>query len=162
LFAFALLFLFETWIWGGMVAAMSWLAARVPWARFKVAAQRFINRMPAILAVVLFGVPLVVSELGSFLSVVAIALGHVMVGALAYICMKVIGIGLVAVIFDLTREKLMTLPWFVVLYEKVVAFHDFAHKLVAPYKEAAVAYLREVRERVRAYWLRLAGARDGG
>jgi hypothetical protein len=92
LFAFALAFLLETWIWGGMVALVKWCAGWIPWARFKAASQRFINRMPAILAVLLFGVPLVVSEFGSFLSVVAIALGHVVVGALAYVGMKVIGV----------------------------------------------------------------------
>jgi hypothetical protein len=160
LFALALAFLFETWIWGGMVAAVKWCAAWIPWARFKAASQRFVNRMPAIFAVLLFGVPLVVSEFGSFLSVVAIAFGHVVMGTLAYIGMKIIGIGLVAVIFDITREKLMALPWFVVLYVKFVAFHDFAHRLVAPYREAAIGLLRDARERVRQYWLRLARASD--
>jgi hypothetical protein len=159
----ALLFLLETWIWGGMVAAVRFVATWIPWARFKASATRFINRMPAIFAVLLFGVPLVVSEVGSFLSVVAVALGHVVMGAIAYCCMKVIGVGLVAVIFDLAREKLMTLPWFVVLYDKFVAFHDFAHYLIAPYKEAAIGYLREMRDWARGYWLRLtASARDMG
>jgi hypothetical protein len=153
----ALAFLFETWIWGSIVALAQFVAA------FKAVATRFINRMPALFSVLLFGVPLVVSEVGSFLSVVSIALGHIVVGALAYCGMKLIGIGLVAVIFDITREKLMTLPWFVVLYEKFVAFHDFAHHLIAPYKDAALAYVSEIREWARSRWLRLTeSARDTG
>jgi len=148
---FAIGFLFETWIWGGMVRAVAFIAARIPWARFKVGAQRIINRLPAFVAVLLFGVPLAAMEFGSFLSVVAIAFGHVVLGAVMYGLMKVVGVGLVAVIFDLTREKLMTLPWFVVLHEKFVALHDFAHRLVQPYRDAAQAYLRGWRDWARGY-----------
>ncbi len=145
-----------------MVAAVKWCAGWIPWARFKAASQRFVNRMPAILAVLLFGVPLVVSEFGSFLSVVAIALGHVVMGTLAYIGMKIIGVGLVAVIFDITREKLMTLPWFVVLYDKFVRSTISRIGWSRPTKRAAVVFLKDLRERARQYWLRFAGAGDGG
>ncbi len=155
---FALAFLFETWIWDRMVAAVRFLAARIPWEQFKIAARRAVNRMPAFVAVLLFGVPLVVSEFGSFLSVVAIAMGHFILGATAYVLLKIVGVGLLAVIFDITREKLMTLAWFVYLHSKLIAFHEFAHALVEPYKEASLEYIRELRARARDAWLRLAAS----
>ena len=49
--------------------------------------------------------------------------------------MKIFGFGLVVPIFDVTREKLLTLPWFAYLYEKLLVFHEFAQRLVAPYRE---------------------------
>jgi hypothetical protein len=159
--AFALVFLFETWIWGGMVAAARALATRIPWERFRAATRRFVNRMPVIVAVLLFGVPLLVSELGTVVSVILMATGHFIVGMAGYVFLKVAGLGSIALIFDLTREKLMTLSWFVILHEKFVAVHDFVHRLVAPYRAAAVAFLFGMRERTRVFWVQL-GARARG
>jgi hypothetical protein len=157
-FAFALVFLFETWIWGGVVGAVRALARLVPWESLKHWLQRFVNRMPAFVSLLMFGVPLVVSEVGSFFSVLLIATGHFVMGAAGYILMKVIALGLVAAVFDLCREKLMTIPWFVYLYEKFNIFHDFAHRLVAPYRESATAFLRGLRDWARAQWARGIGA----
>lgn len=154
LFVFLLAFLFETWIWGGMAAAFRWLAAQIPWAQYKAVAQRVINRMPAFVSVLLFGLPVVASEMGSAVSVVLFALGHFVTGVLLYIAMKIVMLTLVAVVYDLTREKLMTLPWFVILHEKFEALHEYARKLVAPYREAAAAWLRELRIAAVAQWRR--------
>ena len=147
---FALAFLFETWIWGSLVAAVRWLAQRIPWNAFKAAVRRQVNRLPAIVALVLFGVPLLFNELGSLACIVLVATGHFLSGAVGYVVIKVVGLGLVAAIFDLTREKLMTLPWFAVGYEKFEALHEFARRLVAPYRAAALAFLGDLRDRARA------------
>ena len=124
--AFALVFLFETWIWGSVVAAVGWLAQRIPWNAFKAAVRRQVNHLPAIVALVLFGVPLLFNEFGSLFCIFLLATGHFLTGAVGYILIKVVGLGLLAAIFDLTREKLMTLPWFVLAYEKFQTLHDFA------------------------------------
>jgi hypothetical protein len=159
--AFALVFLFETWIWGSVVAAVGALATLIPWDAFKAEVQRQVNRLPALVALVLFGVPLLVNEFGSLFCVILMATGHFLSGAVGYIFIKVVGLGLLAVIFDLTREKLMTLPWFVVAFDKFQTLHDFASRLVAPYRKAALAHLRDLSERARAYWVRMAArARD--
>ena len=148
LLVFALVFLFETWVWDKLSAALGWIARRIPWERIKRGAQNGVNRLPAIFAVLLFGVPVVVMELGSFFSVVAIALGHVILGSLCYASLKLIGVSLIAVIYDLTREKLMTLRWFVWLHARFERLHAFARELVAPYREAALAQLEALRARV--------------
>jgi hypothetical protein len=159
--AFALVFLFETWIWGSVVAAVRPFVALIPWDAFKAEAQHQVNRLPALVALVLFGVPLLFNEFGALFCVILMATGHFLAGAVGYILVKVVGLGLLAVIFDLTREKLMTLPWFVVAYDKFQTLHDFARRLVAPYRNAALAFLRDLRDRARVYWVRLgARARD--
>jgi hypothetical protein len=117
--------------------------------------------MPAFVALLLFGAPLLFNEFAALGCVILIATGHFLAGAIGYLLVKVVGLGLVAVIFDLTREKLMTLPWFVLAYEKFQTLHDFASRLVAPYRESALAYLRHMSDRARAYLARL-GARARG
>lgn len=152
---FALAFLFETWVWGGMVAIMRWAARSIPWAAFRARAQSIINRLPAFVSVLLFGVPVVVGELGSAASVVLIAMGHVLMGALIYLLLKLFMLTLVALVFDLTRDKLMTLPWFVVVYNYFHKWHEWALELVAPYRKAAARVLRDASAAALAQWRRL-------
>ncbi len=151
---FALAFLFETWIWDGVVAAGRRLLALVSWAALRAVLARLVDRLPAWVALLMFGIPFVVAETGAFVCVVVAATGHIVVGGVGYVVVKVVGFGLVVPIFDLTREKLLTMPWFGFVYEKFLAFHEFAERLVAPYRQAAAAYVRDLRARARAYWRR--------
>jgi hypothetical protein len=160
-FVFALAFLFETWIWDRVVAAGSRLLALVPWTAFRAALVRLVNRMPVWAALLMFGIPFVVAETGAFVCVVIAATGHVVAGATGYVVVKVFGFGLVVPIFDLTREKLLTMPWFAVVHRKLLVFHEFAERLVTPYRHAAAAYVNGLRARARAYWApRSSGAEE--
>ena len=47
---------------------------------------------------------------------------------------KLVGTGVAAFIFDLTRPKLLQLPWFRWIYEHVLALLDKAHALIDPIK----------------------------
>lgn len=151
----ALVFLFEIWIWDRLVAAARWISDRIPWAEFRERARARFNRWPAIVSVLAFGLPFLVVEGGSTVSVVLMALGHVMIGTALYLALKLVLLTLVALIFDLTREKLMSLPWFVFLYEKLLALHHYADLFVAPYRKRALRALRRFRCRARALWRRL-------
>jgi hypothetical protein len=147
----ALIFLFETWVWRKLVVFAGFVASLLPWERFRDESRRFVGRMPAIFSVLLFGVPLVVSEGGAFVSVVMMATGHVVMGMALYVGMKIFGLLLVPVIFEITREKLLALRWFAYLYEKFEALHALAHRFVEPYKEAAKQWAREIVASARAF-----------
>ena len=139
----AVAFLFETWVWRWIVAFARALSALLPWVRFRDAARLWVARAPAFVAVLLFGVPLIVAEFGAFISVVTMATGHVAAGAALYAVMKIFGLLLLPVIFEITREKLMTLPWFVWAYAHFETLHAMAARLVAPWREAAREIVRE-------------------
>jgi hypothetical protein len=140
----ALAFLFETWVWDKLVAFARFLATLLPWVRVRDASRRLIARAPAIVAVLLFGIPLAVAEFGSFLSVVLIATGHVMSGMALYVVMKIFGLALVPVIFEITREKLLSLRWFAYLFVKFEALHAMARRFVAPYRDAVRDWARRM------------------
>ncbi len=93
----------------------------------------------------IFLVPFLIVEPLLVVATVAIAMGYVVSGAIAWIVLKILAVGLIPAIFDLTQHKLMTMPWFVRAYDKVMAFHHYADQIVAPYKEAAAALLRQWR-----------------
>ncbi|MGD1038447.1 MAG: hypothetical protein ABR878_15005 [Roseiarcus sp.] len=153
-FVFALALLFETWIWDRVVAVGRRLLALVSWAALRAYLARFVDCLPVWVVMLMFGIPFVVAETGAAVCVVIVATGHIVAGAVGYVVVKVVGFGLVVPIFDVTRDKLLTMPWFAFVYEKFLAFHDFAERLVAPYRAAAAAWARDLRARARAYWLR--------
>jgi hypothetical protein len=92
--------------------------------------------------------------------VVIAATGHVLIAGVGYVVVKVVGFGLVVPIFDVTRDKLLTMPWFAFVYEKFLALHAFAERLIAPYRAAAAAWVRDLRARARVWRRRFAGAEE--
>ena len=150
LLALAMVFLVVAWVWDILVAIGGTLAGFIPWARFKGAFAALIDRLPAPLVLLIFLVPLLIVEPLLTVATVAIAMGYVVSGVAAWIVLKLLAISVIPAIFDLTKHRLMTMPWFVRAYEKVMAFHDYADQIVAPYKHAAAAVLRQGRMRAGA------------
>jgi hypothetical protein len=147
LLALAMVFVVVAWVWDGLVAVGRALAGFIPWARFKQSFAALVDRLPAPLVLLIFLVPLLIVEPLLVVATVAIAMGYVVSGAIAWVLLKFLAIALIPAIFDLTKHRLMTMPWFVRAYEKVVAFHHYADQIVAPYKNAAAAVLRQWRMR---------------
>lgn len=85
----------------------------------------WIARLRPYPALALFSVPVVILEpvkpVGAFL----VSAGHVVSGALTIVAGEVLKIALVERLFDLTRDRLMQIPAFVVLYRHWVRFHDW-------------------------------------
>ena len=144
-------------MWDGLVAIGRALASLIPWARFKQAFAALIDRLPAPLVLLIFLVPLLIVEPLLTVATVAIAMGYVVSGVIAWIVLKLLAISLIPAIFDLTKHRLMTMPWFVRAYEKVMAFHHYADQIVAPYKNAAAALLRQWRMRAAIVTKRVPG-----
>ena len=157
LLALAMVFLVVAWAWDGLVAIGRTLAGIVPWARFKQAFAALVDRLPAPLVLLIFLVPFLIVEPLLVVATIAIAMGYVVVGAIAWIILKFLAVALIPAIFDLTQHRLMTMPWFVRAYEKVKAFHDYADTIVAPYKQAAAAVLRHWRMRAATVTRRVPG-----
>ena len=157
LLALAMVFLVVAWVWDALVSSGGRSLAFVPWARFKQAFARLVDRLPAPLVLLIFLVPLLIVEPLLVVATVAIAMGYVVSGAIAWVVLKFLAIALIPAIFDLTKHRLMTMPWFVRAYEKVVAFHHYADQIVAPYKNAAAAVLRQWRMRAATVTRRVPG-----
>ena len=157
LVAVAMAFLVVAWVWDGLVAVGRALAGFVPWARFKQAFASLVDRLPALLVLLIFLVPFLIVEPLLVVATVAIAMGYVVSGAIAWIVLKFLAVALIPAIFDLTKHRLMTMPWFVRAYEKVMAFHHYADQIVTPYKQAAAAVLRQWRMRAATVTRRVPG-----
>jgi hypothetical protein len=156
----ALAFLVEAWVWRGCVVLGRRIIAFIPWVRLKARIAAFIAILPAPVALIIFLIPLAIVEPFKIVALWLIAVGHPILGALGWVVMQFAGVGLVAVAFELTRDKLLSMPWFVWVYQKFLIYHAYAHELVEPYKEAVVNEMRALRDWARGYWARLR-AREG-
>ena len=147
LLVLAMVFLMLAWIWDGLIAIARFLVGLIPWTRFKRAFVALVDFLPAPAVLLFFLVPLLIIEPLLFVATVAIAMGYMVSGAIAWIVLKILALGVLPAIFDLTQHRLMTMPWFARSYAKVMAFHHYAHQIVAPYKYAAATILGQWRRR---------------
>ena len=77
-----------------------------------------------------------------------VAHGHLLRGVLAFIVLKFVGVGLVAFVFDLTRDKLLAIGWFARFYTWIILWRDRAHAFIAPYKAAVRARIAVLKARI--------------
>jgi hypothetical protein len=142
LIVIALVFLFEAWLWRHLVALVAWVVARIPLRALKAAVAAFIERLPPIATLVVFAVPVLLLLPLKFLGLWMLARG-LWLGALGVLALaKVVSLGVTAFIFELTRPKLMQVAWFRWLYQRVMAWLDWAHALIDPIKRRLKSWLR--------------------
>ena len=131
----ALLFLFEAWLWDRLAPIVGWVVARIPWAAFKARLAAAIERLPPYPTLLVFVIPIIclfpLKLLGLWMLAHGFWLGALLVLGLA----KVVSLGVMAFLFDLTRPKLLQLPWFRRLYDRILVWRDWAHDLVDPTKQ---------------------------
>lgn len=152
----AIVFLFEAWLWDWTIAAGRWAIALVPWQEFKATVLRMIERLPPYGALPLFIIPIVIIEPLKVVAIEQLAHGHLLRGLAAFIVLKFAGVGLVALVFDLTRDKLLAIGWFSRFYLWILKWRKRAHDFIEPYKAAVRAELA----RIRAYAANLESRRN--
>jgi hypothetical protein len=146
----AALFLVAAWIWDAFIAAGRWVLALVPWLALRRRIIGWINRLPIFLVVLIYGVPFLIVEPLKAVLLWLMATGHFVFGLVSLIILQTFGVSLLAVVFDLTRERLLTLRWFAWAYGQALIFHHYADRVLAPYKEAIKREWRAFRQWLRA------------
>jgi hypothetical protein len=130
----ALVFLFEAWLWEHLAPIVAWIVARVPLRELKAHIAAAIESLPPAATLVVFIIPVLLLLPLKFLGLWMLAHGY-WLGALAVLALaKLLGLGVTAFIFDVTRPKLLQLAWFARLYERVLVWLAWAHELVDPIK----------------------------
>ena len=141
----AIFFLIEAWLWDMTIALGRGLIGLLPWQEFKDAIVRLIAGLPPYGALPLFLIPVIIIEPLKIVAIEQLAHGHIFRGILAFIVLKFVGVALVAFVFDLTRDKLLSIGWFARFYAWVIMWRDRAHAFIAPYKEDVRAKLAELK-----------------
>ena len=151
----ALVFLFEAWLWERLAPIVRFVVTRIPWAAFKARIAASIEGLPPYPTLLVFLVPVLLLLPLKFLALWMLAHEH-WLGALGVLAFaKMMGLGVTAFIFDLTRPKLLELPWFRRLYDRVIVWLAWAHGLIDPIKRRLRMWLRVFAPRRAGRTLRL-------
>jgi len=130
----ALVFLFEAWLWNRLAPIVAAIVDLVAWRELKIRVAAAIERLPPYPTLLVFLIPVVLLLPLKFLGLWMLARGS-WLGAMATLALaKVVSVGVTAFIFDLTRPKLMQIPWFARFYALVMRGLDWAHALIDPFK----------------------------
>jgi hypothetical protein len=130
----ALIFLFEAWLWDRLAPIVARVVAWIPLETLKRRLAAWIEGLPPAATLVVFIVPFILLLPLKFLEVWFFAHAN-WVGVIGtLIAAKLLGVGVTAFIFDLTRPKLLQLAWFRRFYGWVLWALERAHAVLDPVK----------------------------
>lgn len=155
LITLAILFLIEAWLWDHLRPVVAAVVNVVPWGRIKVWLRMAIERLPPWAVLIVFVIPFLILLPVKFLEFWFIAHRQWIAAGVTLVLAKLIGLGVAAFIFDVTRDKLLQMDWFRRLFEWVMRLRDWAHALVDPIKERIKRFLRMFSPRRAGRTLRL-------
>jgi hypothetical protein len=127
--------------------AVRWLASLRPVQRLESA----VAALPPYPTLALFLIPMAIIWPIKLYGLYLIGLGHWLMGMAAFVVAKVVGIGLAERLFALSRDKLLSIPWFARAYYAVMAVRDRVHDYLKTTRfwPAFVRLVRRLREGLR-------------
>jgi hypothetical protein len=138
----ALIFLIEAWLWSHLAPVVAWVVARIPLRAIKARVARAIEHLPPYATLLVFLIPIIVLFPLKLVGLWMLAHGSWLGAVTTIAAAKLIGTGLTAFIFDVTRDKLLQLAWFKRVYEIVLGLLARAHALVDPVKRRIKLWFR--------------------
>ena len=150
----ALIFLLEALLWDRVEPIIARVVALIPLPRLKAWLADRVEHLSPALTLIVFAVPVIILFPLNF--VAAWLLAHkYFVGATALIVFqKILGVGIVAFVFDVTRDKLLQMGWFRALYEFVLNLRARALAVVAPLKIQVLQWMKRLRRRASPGFIR--------
>jgi hypothetical protein len=159
--ALALVFLAVSWAWEVVAPLVQAIIDLLPLRRLKAWAHAFLESLPPYPTLLMFIIPLALSEVIKIVAFVAFARGQIFAGSLIYLFAEVVRFGLAAYVWAVCREKLLSIDWVARLHAWLLTVHDWAQAQIAPVK----AWIRQALEeagltggkaglwlRIRALW----------
>ncbi|MBN9042107.1 MAG: hypothetical protein BGP05_09500 [Rhizobiales bacterium 62-47] len=152
---FALIFLIEAWLWDHLEPIVARVVALLPLRAIKAWVADRIQHLSPAWTLVVFVIPAVLLFPLKIAGLWLLA-HHYWFGAMAVVVFaKLLGVGVAAFIFDVTKPKLLQMGWFRRVYEFVLMIRAHASELVAPIRERAKAMLAWLRTGSSSRWLRM-------
>ena len=130
----AVIFLIEAWLWDHLEPIVAKVVAWIPLREFKQWLADRVDALSPAMTLIVFAVPLIPLLPLKLVGLWLLAHEYWLSAIAVYAFAKFAGLGIIAFIFDVTREKLLEMRWFARLYEYVLWMRAKAAELVAPIK----------------------------
>jgi hypothetical protein len=130
----AIIFLIEAWLWDHLEPIVARGVALIPLRSFKQWLAERVDTLSPAMTLIVFFVPVIPLFPLKMVGLWLLTHEYWISAILTILFAKFLGVGVAAFIFDVTKEKLLEMPWFETLYEFVMALRTKANALVDPIK----------------------------
>ncbi|UFX45566.1 hypothetical protein HAP47_0002205 [Bradyrhizobium sp. 41S5] len=130
----AIIFLIEAWLWDHLEPIVARVVAWIPLRAFKQWLADRVDSLSPAMTLIVFVVPLIPLFPLKLVGIWLLANQYWFSAVSLILFAKIVGVGVTAFLFDVTRSKLLEMPWFEALYNYVMALRAKATALVEPVK----------------------------
>jgi hypothetical protein len=130
----ALIFLVEAWLWDHLEPIVARVVAWIPLRAFKAWLAERVDALSPAMTLIVFIVPVIPLFPLKLVGLWLLANEYWLSAIVILVFAKFMGLGVAAFIFDVTRPKLLQMPWFEKLYSRVIALREKARAIVEPIK----------------------------
>ncbi|OAF00857.1 hypothetical protein AYJ54_30440 [Bradyrhizobium centrolobii] len=130
----AIIFLIEAWLWDHLEPIVARVVAAIPLARFKQWLTERVDALSPAMTLIVFAVPIIPLFPLKLVGLWLLTHEYWFSAAFTILFAKLLGVGVTAFVFDVTRDKLLEMVWFERLYELVLRLRAKAAELVDPIK----------------------------
>jgi hypothetical protein len=151
----AVIFLIEAWLWDHLEPIVAWVVAKLPLQAFKTWLADRVDTLSPAMTLIVFAVPVIPLFPLKLVGLYLLTHEYWLSAVFTILFAKLVGVGITAFVFDVTRPKLLEMGWFERLYEFVISLRAKAAALVDPIKQRIVEILRGNGDRWSSRMLRL-------
>ena len=130
----AIVFLIEAWLWDHLEPVVAKVVAAIPLARFKQWLTERVDALSPAMTLLVFAVPVVPLFPLKLVGLWLLTHEYWTGAFLTIVFGKLVGVGVTAFVFDVTRAKLLEMRWFERIYDLVLKVRAKAAELVDPIK----------------------------
>ena len=151
----AIVFLVEAWLWDHLEPIVARVVAAIPLQTFKQWLTERVDDLSPAMTLVVFIVPVIPLFPLKLVGLWLLTHEYWTSAVATILFAKFLGVGVTAFVFDVTRPKLLEMPWFEKLYAFVLGLRAKAAALVNPVKARILDILRGTGEGWSSRTLRL-------
>jgi hypothetical protein len=144
----AIIFLIEAWLWDHLEPIVARAVAAIPLRAFKHWLAERVDTLSPAMTLIVFVVPVVPLFPLKLVGLWLLTHQYWFSAVFTILFAKMLGVGVTAFVFDVTRDKLLQMGWFEWLYHVILALRAKAAELVDPIK----ARIRELIHGEGAGW----------
>jgi hypothetical protein len=131
----AVIFLIEAWLWDHLEPIVARMVARIPLHTFKQWLAERVDTLSPAMTLIVFIVPVVPLFPLKLVGLWLLTHEYWISAILTIVFAKLVGVGVAAFVFDVTRPKLLEMGWFETLYDFIIGLRAKAAALVDPIKQ---------------------------
>ena len=138
----AIIFLIEAWLWDHLEPIVARIVAAIPLAQFKQWLTVRVDALSPAMTLIVFAVPIIPLFPLKLIGLWLLTHEYWLTGVSTFLFAKMLGVGVTAFVFDVTRDKLLEMHWFERLYECVLRLRAKATEIVEPVKRRILELIK--------------------